>query len=254
MTDFPHSLDRSLVICAPREVLFRYFVDSERFAAWWGAGSTIDARVGGDVRIVYPNDVVVTGTVQAIEPDRSIAFTYGYEDEGKPIPPGGSLVTIELSDHADGTLLELRHDLREPVARDQHIPGWRFQLAHFANIVTKEQHTGANAHADTWFEAWFEPDAERRAELLRSCASDEVTLQDGYAAVRGRTELNEHIAACQQHMSSARMQRIGDVRSCQGTGLCEWQALDADGNKTSGGTNVIRFAPDGRIGGVVGIW
>lgn len=251
---YPHSLDRSLVICAPRDVVFRYFVDSERFATWWGAGSTIDAKVGGDVRIVYPNQVVVTGSVQQLEPDRRIVFTYGYQDEGKPIAPGDSLVTIELEDHVDGTLLKLRHDLREQVARDQHVPGWRFQLAQFANVVGREQQADANAHADAWFEAWFETDPERRAELLRSCASDDVTMQDGYAAVQGRDELSEHIAACQQHMSSACMRRDGDVRACQGTGLCNWEALDADGNKTSGGVNVLRFAPDGRIRGVVGIW
>lgn len=254
MTDYPHSLDRTLVICAPREVVFRYFVESARFAAWWGKGSSIEARGGGAVRIVYPNGVVVTGTVQRVDPDRSIAFTYGYEGEGRPIPPGDSLVTIELEDHPDGSRLQLRHDLREEIARDQHIPGWRFQLAQFANVVAKEQHAGANAHADTWFDAWFETDAERRAELLRRCTSADVTMQDGYAAVQGRDELHEHIAACQQHMSSARMERDGDVRSCQGTGLCAWRAIDADGKVTAKGHNVLRYAPDGRLRGVVGIW
>ncbi|MCK5943007.1 MAG: SRPBCC domain-containing protein, partial [Planctomycetes bacterium] len=223
MTDLPYSLDRTVVICAPRDVVFRYFVDSERFAAWWGANSTIVGEVGGAVRIVYPNGVLVTGTVQRLEPDRMIAFTYGY-DEGKPIPPGGSLVTIELSDHDDGTLLKLRHDVADATSRDQHVPGWRFQLSQFANVVSREQHRDANRHADAWFEAWFEPDAARREQLLRSCATDDVTMQDGYAAVQGLQELSEHIAACQVHMSSARMVRNGDVRACQGTGLCEWQA------------------------------
>ena len=32
---------------ADRETVFRYFTDSGRWAAWWGAGSTIDPRPGG---------------------------------------------------------------------------------------------------------------------------------------------------------------------------------------------------------------
>ena len=32
---------RTVVICAPREAVYRYFTDSERFARWWGTGSRI---------------------------------------------------------------------------------------------------------------------------------------------------------------------------------------------------------------------
>ena len=94
MTPLPQSLDRTVVIRAPRDVVFRFFTDSERFARWWGPGSTIDARVGGEVRITYPNGVIARGTVQALRSDESITFSYGYEDPQKPIPVGGSVVTI----------------------------------------------------------------------------------------------------------------------------------------------------------------
>ena len=39
-----HHLDRAVVIEAPQEVVFRYFTDEKRWAAWWGTGSTIDPR------------------------------------------------------------------------------------------------------------------------------------------------------------------------------------------------------------------
>lgn len=253
MTDLPHSLNHSVLICASRDIVFRYFTDSDRFAGWWGPGSTIDAKVGGEVKIVYPNAVVARGTVAHIEPDRSIAFTYGYEDSEKPIAVGGSLVTIELTDHADGTLVTLRHDLADETSRDQHVPGWRFQLSQFANVVAKEQHEHANARNDEWFAAWTETDANARMRLLEKCVSDDVRLQDAYASLQGRKTLNEHITMCQMHMSSSKMQRSGDVRQCQGTGLAEWSAMDADGNETGSGTNVVRFAKDGRIRSVVGV-
>ena len=87
MTDLTHSFERSVVICARRDTVFRYFTDSERFAAWWGAGSSIDPRPGGAVRIVYPNGVVVSGEVVELTSGERITFTYGYEDADKPIPP-----------------------------------------------------------------------------------------------------------------------------------------------------------------------
>jgi uncharacterized protein YndB with AHSA1/START domain len=254
MNPLPFSLDRSLVIRAPRGVVFRYFTDSARFAQWWGKGSSIEARVGGAVRIVYPNGVVALGAVTRVATGESIAFTYGYEDAAKPIRPGASLVTITLRDHADGTLLALRHDLDSEAARDAHVPGWRFQLALFANVVAREQHAGVAAVVDRWFAAWAESDAATRASLLAASAVDDVTLHDPYSCLHGRAELDAHIVATQQFAPGTRMQRVGDVRHCQGTALVEWTAANPAGQPLGKGTNVVRLAPDGRIAGVVGFW
>lgn len=254
MTDLPCSLSRSLVIHAPRELVFRYFTDSARFARWWGAGSTIDGRVGGEVKIVYPNQVVARGAVTRLEPGRTIAFTYGYEDPQKPVPVGGSLVTIELHDHADGTLLLLRHDLPTTAVRDQHLPGWRFQLAQFANVVASEGHAGLADVIDAWFRAWSDPDAAVRARLLAGCATSEVSMQDQWTCLRGHDDLLQHIAICLQMAPGTKMARAGDPRHCQGTALVDWTATDANGGPRGQGTNVVRLAPDGRIAGVVGFW
>ena len=54
MTTLTHRLDRTLVIEAPQASVFKYFTDPARWAAWWGAGSTIDARPGGRVFVRYP--------------------------------------------------------------------------------------------------------------------------------------------------------------------------------------------------------
>jgi len=39
-------LEVTVHIEAQPETVFSYFTDSVRWAAWWGAGSTIDARPG----------------------------------------------------------------------------------------------------------------------------------------------------------------------------------------------------------------
>ena len=254
MSTYSHSLQRSLTLCATPDTVFRYFTDSERFAQWFGKGSTVDAKVGGDVVIVHPGDVVVRGAVQQIEPGQTLSFTYGYEDPAKQIPVGSTCITITVQAHEEGTELSLRHELNDEKARDEHDPGWRFQLSPLANLATKEQHQHANALVDQWFEAWFETNGDARQKLLEQCATEDVRMQDQYASLQGREQLHHHIMMCQKHMSNGSMKRTGNVKQCQGTGLVEWQATDAEGTATGGGSNVVRFAADGRIRSVVGFW
>ena len=85
MTGLDFVLDRSVTIVARRETVFRYFTDSERFAAWWGPGSTIEPRPGGAVHIRFPNAIEAGGEVVEIAPPRRIVFSYGFAS-GQPIP------------------------------------------------------------------------------------------------------------------------------------------------------------------------
>ena len=114
-----YRLDRTVLIQASPATVFRYFTDSERWAKWWGAGSTIDARPGGKVSIRYPGGVEVQGEVLEVSvPDR-IVFTYGFVS-GKPIPPGSSKVTIQLEPCASGTTrLTLLQELPDEGARNE---------------------------------------------------------------------------------------------------------------------------------------
>jgi uncharacterized protein YndB with AHSA1/START domain len=248
----PHRLDRTLVIRAPRALVFRYFTDSARFAQWWGAGSTIAAHVGGDVVIRYPNRIVGRGKVTALEPDRRIVFTYGYENSHPELPPGRSLVTIELADVEDGTRLTFRHDFASAALRDLHVAGWRYHLAVFANVVANEHHAGAAARVEQWFDAWAEADPARRRALLAACTTDTVTMHDSYACCGGRDELDAHIANCHVHVPGVRMRAAGAPRHCQGTLHVAWDATDAAGKACGGGTHVMSLAGDGRIRAVVG--
>src|SRR5258708_6795042 len=93
MTTLTHQLDRTIVIEAPQAVVFKYFTDPVRWAAWWGAGSTIDARPGGRLLVRYPDGTEAAGEVVTVAPPSEIVFTYGYV-KGTPFPPGGSPGTI----------------------------------------------------------------------------------------------------------------------------------------------------------------
>ena len=67
LSSLTHRLDRDVVIEAPREIVFRFFTDAQRWAAWWGAGSTIDPMPGGKLVIRYPDGTEVLGEVLDID-------------------------------------------------------------------------------------------------------------------------------------------------------------------------------------------
>ena len=93
MASLPHRLDRSVFIGATPDTVFRFLTDTPRWAAWWGPGSTIDARPGGAVLIRYPGGTEASGEVVEVKPPERIVFTYGYAS-GKPWPlPTGIRIT-----------------------------------------------------------------------------------------------------------------------------------------------------------------
>ena len=69
--DLTHQLDRTITIEAPQDLVFKYFTTDDRWAAWWGPGSTIDARRGGRVFIRHPTGIEAAGEeLEFAPPDR----------------------------------------------------------------------------------------------------------------------------------------------------------------------------------------
>lgn len=253
MQTLPHRLDRSVVIHAPRENVYRFLTETPRWASWWGAGSTIDPRPGGVLLIRYPDGTEVSGEVLELSPPERLIFTYGFV-KGAPIPPGGSRVTIRLDRHGLGTHLHLTHEFANESVRDEHVQGWRYQLALFSNVVTDELHAGAASLIDGWFDAWAEPDERKRADAFRRVADGELRFQDRFGNTSGLDDLLPHVAAAQVHMRGLRMRRAGDVRHCQGTALVDWIASGSDGQERARGTNVFVLGAAGTIQSVTGFW
>ena len=249
----PYRLERTVVIQAARDVVFTYFTDTARWARWWGAGSTIDARRGGAVQIVHPGGVQVAGEILEIDPPGRLVFTYGYVS-GTPMPVGGSVVTIQLHDDAAGTRLNLSHVFADEKLRDEMVQGWRFQLSLFSNLVANDLHTGASSAVDGSFSAWSEPDTARREALLDRLATREIRFRDKFSLIDGISDLRPHLAAVHKFMPGMRLEREGDIRHCQGTVLADWVARAADGSERGRGTNVFAMDHTGRIESVTGFW
>lgn len=251
MTTLLHRLDRNLVIQATPAIVFSFLTETPRWAAWWGAGSEIDARPGGRMKIVYPGGREANGEVLEVVPLERIVFTYGYAD-GKMISPGGSRVTIELEPAGSATRLRLTHEVADEQVRDTHVQGWRYQLSLFANIATDAVNAGAAGLVDAWFDAWAEPDVAARTSTLSRIAVPTLSFRDRYSNTDGIGDLVAHITAAQYFMPGIRMKRNGEVRHCQGTVLADYVAQSVDGQPRGAGTNVFHLDAEGRLEAVMG--
>lgn len=238
-----HRLERSIVIQAKPETVFRFFTDSERWAKWWGAGSTIDARPGGKVLILHPGGVETLGEVLESQPPQRFVFTYGYAS-GNPIPPGASRVTISIKASDGGARLHLLHEFEDAAARDQHVQGWRFQLSVFANVVANEVYADAASVVDGWYEAWTVTEDQAREQAFLKVATPDVSFRDRYSVLDGLTDLSAHAGAAQRFMPGITLRRNGETRQCQGMVLADWVATGKEGFS---GTSVFVLTPEGRI-------
>ncbi len=251
--DLPFQLDRIITIQAPQDVVFSFFTTNDRWASWWGAGSTIEPRVGGRVHIRHPGNVLVSGEVLEVRAPHEILFTYGYES-GTPFPGGGSRVRIALDPVEGGTRLHLTHEFPDQASRDHHVQGWRFQLSLFSNAVLDKLHAGVESHVDAWFTLWAEADPARREAGLRAIAAPSVSFRDRYSLLDGIEDLSAHIGAALQFMPGVKPQRRGAMRHCQGMVIADWAAVGPDGAPRGQGSNVFSLGSDGRIQAVTGFW
>jgi uncharacterized protein YndB with AHSA1/START domain len=251
MDPLSYRLDRSVAIQATPETVFGFFTDSARWAKWWGAGSTIDAKPGGKLLIRHPGGVETVGEVIEVLPPERIVFTYGYAS-GKPIPPGGSRVTIRLEPDGQGTRLHLLHELADAAARDLHVQGWRFQLSLFANLVADEVYAGAGEVVDAWFDAWALTDDRMRQDAFTRIAAADVRFRDRFSLLDGLADLTAHAGAAQRFMPGVRLERRGEIRHSHGMVLADWFAAARDGQERMSGTSLFVMAPDGRINSVTG--
>ena len=249
----PYSLERTLIIQASPDTVFRFFTDNERWAKWWGPGSTIAPKPGGDVYIKHPGGVESSGKVVEVEAPKRIVFTYGF-NSGDPFPPGSSRVTITLHAAPRGTRLVLKHDLAEQKMLEAHVQGWRFQLSLFANVVADEVNANASRFVDLWFNAWADPSPVARQLILKEIAVPEIRMHDRFSNLDGADDLLAHMTAAQRFMPGVTMKRDGDVKHCQGMVLADWTMTALDGAERGKGTNVFVFGPAGRIEWVTGFW
>jgi uncharacterized protein YndB with AHSA1/START domain len=116
-------------IAARPATVFSFFTDRDRWLSWQGLSAEIDPRPGGVFRMNVRGDGWASGRFVAVEPPRRIVFTWGWEGDASPVPPGSSTVEITLeADGDDATRLTLVHRGLPLPALGAHRDGWNHYL------------------------------------------------------------------------------------------------------------------------------
>jgi uncharacterized protein YndB with AHSA1/START domain len=116
-------------IKARQDTVYSFFTDRDRWLTWQGRAAEIDPRPGGVFRMNVRGDGWAAGRFVTVEPPHRIVFTWGWEGDGSPVPPGSSTVEITLeADGEDATLLRLVHRGLPLPAMATHRDGWDHYL------------------------------------------------------------------------------------------------------------------------------
>lgn len=132
----PAALNHEIWIAARPETVFPFFTDPAKLIQWKGLSATLVAEAGGVYRVDINGRDIVRGEYLEVTPFRRVVFTWGWEGDASPLPPGASTVEIDLIADGQGTLVRLRHNgLPEGVVRQQHSQGWDHYLARLLAIA-----------------------------------------------------------------------------------------------------------------------
>jgi len=125
-------IEQEIRIAAPPDVVFPYFTDPEKMARWKGIEHKLDPRPGGAYRVDMDGSHVAHGEYLEVSPPHRVRFTWGWEGQDQPVPPGTSTVEITLTADGDGTIVRLVHRGLPAPAVEPHAAGWRHYLARLA--------------------------------------------------------------------------------------------------------------------------
>ena len=115
---------REVYIEASQETVFAFFTDPDKMTRWMGVSASLEPEEGGLYLVDITKGNVAKGEFREVLPNSRISFSFGWDSEDTAVPPGSSLVEIDLEPKDPGTMLRLTHSgLPEP-AIAPHTEGW----------------------------------------------------------------------------------------------------------------------------------
>ena len=128
-------IEREVRIAAPPQTVFGFLTDPRKYVRWKGRHAQLDPRPGGVFRVDFGDGTdVARGEFVEVVPYRRVVFTWGWEGSGA-VPPGTSVVEIDLEPSGSGTLLRLIHRGLPVPAIASHLEGWDRFLPQLAAVA-----------------------------------------------------------------------------------------------------------------------
>src|SRR5579863_6524258 len=114
------SIQREMTIDADAATVFAFFTDPERLIRWIGVSAELEPQPGGIMLVdVHPGSIA-RGEFKEVVPVSRLAYTWGWEGREK-VPPGSSLIEVDLVPKNGSTLVRFTHSGLPP----DEVPGHR---------------------------------------------------------------------------------------------------------------------------------
>ena len=135
----PLVVRRETQIAAPPATVFAFLTDPEKIISWMSAEATTEAYPGGLYLLKGCGGQrarTARGAFREVVPVHRLAYSFGWEGD-EEVPPGSSLIEIDLIDRGGGTLLRMTHSgLPNEVQCAGHDRGWAHYLDRLAIAAT----------------------------------------------------------------------------------------------------------------------
>ncbi len=136
---------RETHISAPPAAVFALMTDPEKILRWMGTEVQVDPRPGGLYLVNVTGSRAARGTFREVIPVHRLAYSFGW-DGSEQVPPGSSLIEIDLIEQPEGTLLRLTQT-GLPTAEQcaSHAEGWAHYVGRLAEVAA-----GRDPGPDPW--------------------------------------------------------------------------------------------------------
>ena len=99
---------RETHVPASPAAVFALLTDPEKILRWMGTEAQLEPQPGGLYLVNVTGARCARGSSREVVPVHRLAYSFGW-DGSEVVPPGSSLVEIDLIEQPDGTLLRLTH-------------------------------------------------------------------------------------------------------------------------------------------------
>jgi uncharacterized protein YndB with AHSA1/START domain len=131
----PLRVQREVQITAPPATVFAFLTDPEKILSWMGTEVTSEAHPNGLYLLKGVGGArarTARGEFREVVPVHRLAYSFGWDGD-EEVPPGSSLVEIDLVDRNGGTLLRMTHSgLPNAAQCAGHDRGWAHYLGRLA--------------------------------------------------------------------------------------------------------------------------
>jgi uncharacterized protein YndB with AHSA1/START domain len=125
---------RETHIPAPPAAVFALLTDPDKILRWMGTEAEVEPRVGGLYLVNVTGARCARGAFREVVPVHRLAYSFGWDDSDE-VPPGSSLVEIDLIERPDGTLVRLTHTgLPSAEQCASHAEGWAHYLGRLTEV------------------------------------------------------------------------------------------------------------------------